>query len=57
MKPKILSHFCEMKDPRINRKKSHPLENIILISIAAVICGAETWDEIEDFGYVKFDRL
>jgi predicted transposase YbfD/YdcC len=46
-----------MKDPGIDRKKSHPLENIILISIAAIICGAETWDEIEDFGYVKFDWL
>jgi hypothetical protein len=33
------------------------LENIIFISLAAVICGAETWEEIEDFGYVKFDWL
>jgi predicted transposase YbfD/YdcC len=46
-----------MKDPRIDRKKAHPLENIIFISIAAVVCGAETWDEIEDFGYVKNDWL
>jgi predicted transposase YbfD/YdcC len=57
MKPKVLSYFRTMKDPRIDRKKLHPLENIILISMAAVICGAETWEEIEDFGYVKFDWL
>jgi hypothetical protein len=37
-----------MKDPGIDRKMSHPLDNIILISIAALICGAETWDEVED---------
>jgi len=44
-----------MKDPRIDRKKLHPLENIIFISIAAVLCGAETWEDIEDFGYAKID--
>jgi predicted transposase YbfD/YdcC len=46
-----------MKDPRIDRKKLHPLENIIFISIAAVICNAETWEDIEDFGHAKFDWL
>jgi predicted transposase YbfD/YdcC len=44
-----------MKDPRIDRKKMHPLENIIFISIAAVLCGAETWEDLEDFGHAKFD--
>ena len=57
MRPEILSYFFSMKDPRIERKKLHPLENIIFISIAAVICGAETWEEIEDFGKVKFNWL
>jgi predicted transposase YbfD/YdcC len=46
-----------MKDPRIDRKKLHPLDNIIFISIAAVLCGAETWEDIEDFGYAKLDWL
>jgi len=46
-----------MKDPRIDRKKLHPLDNIIFISIAAVLCGAETWEDLEDFGYAKFDWL
>jgi predicted transposase YbfD/YdcC len=46
-----------MKDPRIERKKLHPLENIIFISIAAVLCGAETWEDLEDFGRAKFDWL
>jgi predicted transposase YbfD/YdcC len=44
-----------MKDPRIVRGKLHPLENIIFISIAAVLCGAETWEDLEDFGYAKFE--
>lgn len=57
MKPKILSYFCDMKDPRIDRKKLHPFENIIFISIAVVVCGAETWEDIEDFGQAKYDWL
>lgn len=57
MKSNILSYFSTMEDPRIDRQKLHPLDNIIFISIAAIICGAETWEEIEDFGKVKFAWL
>jgi predicted transposase YbfD/YdcC len=57
MEPQILSYFRTMKDPRIDRKKLHPLENLIFITIAAVICGAETYEDIEDFGYAKFEWL
>jgi hypothetical protein len=44
-----------MKDHRINRKKRHPLENIVAITITAVICGAEIWEDIVDFGELKQD--
>jgi len=42
-----------MKDHRINRKKRHPLENIIAITISAIICNAETWEEVSFFGEDK----
>jgi predicted transposase YbfD/YdcC len=42
-----------MKDHRINRKKLHPLVNIVAITIAACICGMETWEEIALFGKAK----
>ncbi|MCS2303500.1 transposase family protein [Bacteroides ovatus] len=29
------------------------METIIYISIAAVICGAQSWNEIEEFGNAK----
>jgi|APSaa5957512622_1039677.scaffolds.fasta_scaffold39907_2 predicted transposase YbfD/YdcC len=35
----------------------HPLENIIFITVSAVISGAEHWDEIEDFGNAKIEWL
>jgi predicted transposase YbfD/YdcC len=42
-----------MKDHRINRKKRHPLENIIAITIVAVICNMETWEDLTFFGEMK----
>ena len=55
MRKPFLSYFCTMKDHRINRKKRHPLENIIAITIVSVICGAETWEEITFCGETKQD--
>jgi len=48
-----IHYFSEMKDPRIDRTKVHLLEDIIVIAILSVLCGAETWDEMEEFGKAK----
>ena len=45
--------FKELKDPRVDRTKKHLLLDIIAIAICAVICGAEGWEEIEDFGKAR----
>jgi hypothetical protein len=37
-------------DPRINRCKLHSLLDIIILSILAVLCGADTYEETELFG-------
>jgi len=39
-----------IKDPRIDRTKRHPLVSVLFIGISAVLCGAETWEQMEDFG-------
>jgi len=52
-----LSYFTQLPDPRIDRCKEHLLEDIIFITIAAVICGAETWNEIEAYGESKEEWL
>jgi len=46
----IIEHFSDLEDPRIERKKLHSLQNIIAISVSAIICGAKTFEEIELFG-------
>lgn len=48
-----LQFFAGLKDPRVERTKDHLLVDIIFITIAAVISGAESWYDIEDFAKVK----
>lgn len=49
--------FSSLKDPRIDRTKLHYLLDIILISICAVLCGAETRIDIAGFGQARQDWL
>ena len=52
-----IHYFSKLKDPRVDRTKEHLLEDIIFITIAAVICGAETWNDIENYGKLKKEWL
>jgi len=52
-----LSFFSEVEDPRIDRTKAHDLQHIIAIALMAVICGCETWEEIEEFGEMAEEWL
>jgi len=49
----LLSYFSDMKDPRVERTKRHLLEDIVFISIASVLSGAESWNEMEHYGNLK----
>ena len=53
----IRRHFANLKDPRINRHKRHLLLDVIVIAICAVICGCDTWQQIELFGQRRHDWL
>ena len=53
----IISYFAELADPRITGKCDHRLQDIILIAICAVVCGAESWEEIETFGEARAEWL
>ena len=44
-------------DPRQKGKIKHSLENIMTITICAVICGANGWEDIGDFGVNKREWL
>lgn len=46
-------HFAGLPDPRVERTKRHSLHDILVITICAVICGADDWVSIELFGKSK----
>jgi predicted transposase YbfD/YdcC len=48
-----LKFFAELRDPRVERNREHLLEEVLLIAIAAVLSGAESWNDIADYGEAK----
>jgi predicted transposase YbfD/YdcC len=53
----IIEHFEDMPDPRQQAKVLYPLSEIILTTLCAIICGADSYVEIEEFGNAKIDFL
>jgi hypothetical protein len=53
----IAEHFGTVEDPRVDRTKLHKLLDIVVIAICAVICGADSWVAVEEFGNAKRDWL
>ena len=49
---RIQDHFVELSDPR-RRKVTYPLINIVTIAICAVICGADDFVSIAEYGRKK----
>lgn len=54
--PKLPRHFSIVPDPRAHNV-CHQLEDNLVIAICAVICGADTFTEIEQYGQSKHDWL
>lgn len=51
------THFSSINDPRAQYSIEYKLNDIIVITICAVICGADTWGEVESFGNSKHEWL
>jgi predicted transposase YbfD/YdcC len=49
----LLEYFAGVPDPRIKRSQLHPLASILALSVCAVICGANSFVEIEIVGRAK----
>ena len=45
--------FGELEDPRVVGRCDHLFIEISLIAVCGVLCGAESWSEIEEFGNAK----
>src|SRR3954447_24002365 len=54
---RFVGYFAELPDPRVNRAKKHRLDDILAVTLCAVICGADSFEEIERFGEARQDWL
>jgi predicted transposase YbfD/YdcC len=50
-------YFADLRDPRVDRTKWHRLDDILVITLCAVICGADSFEEIQRFGDAREDWL
>lgn len=54
----FLNYFEELEDPRLNNHNlRHNLTDILVITILATICGADSWTEINEFAVAKEEWL
>jgi len=56
-KQSFVEFFRDLPDPRLDRRKRHDLVEMLVITLCAVLTGAESWIEIEQFGKVRLDWL
>lgn len=50
---RISEHFDRLDDPREEELVEHKLLDMIVIAVCAVLCGADTWVEVETFGKAR----
>ena len=53
----FLDHFKEIEDPRLQRNQLYTVGEILLVTLLAVICGAEGWQDVENYGKSKIEYL
>jgi predicted transposase YbfD/YdcC len=49
----VVRHFGGLNDPRRERGRLHNLCDMIAIALCAVICGAESWEDVAEYGRQK----
>lgn len=49
--------FGNLKDYRREKSIVYPFIEILMISLCAIICGAESWKDIETFGHIRKNWL
>ena len=53
----LKTHFGQVRDPRAQHSIDHLLVDIMLVTICAVICGADSWVDVENYGLAKQEWL
>ena len=54
--PPFFEHFAGLPDPR-TRRADYPLQELLLVAVCAILCGADTWVDVAAFGEAKLTWL
>lgn len=50
----IKKHFRKLKDPRRAHGRLHLLMDLVVISVCAIICGANDWQQVVTFAKKRY---
>jgi predicted transposase YbfD/YdcC len=53
LRASIAEYFAKIPDPRVKRSRLHPLVSVLVLSLCAVVCGANGFVDIEQFGLAR----
>lgn len=53
----FMEHFEKLQDPRSHINRRHELLDIMFLSVAATLSGAQGWKDIKTFGDEKLEWL
>ena len=53
----FVDFFKKIPDHRVERRKLHTVEEILLVTFCGVIAGCDSWDDLELFGKTKLEYL
>lgn len=53
----IIEYFERVPDPRVERTRKHPLTSVLVLSLLAIICGADSFVAIELYGECQEEFL
>ena len=53
----LITILQEVPDPRVDRTKDHELVDILVIALCTILCGGDSFYDMEEFGQVRQDWL
>jgi hypothetical protein len=54
---RFTEYYADLSDPRVDRTEWHRLDDLLVITLRAVICGADNFEAIERFGVARYHWL
>jgi len=51
----LMDHLKTLPDPRVRGRCDHDLVDVLMIALCALLCGAESFNDMEDFGHAKHE--